>query len=122
MATTYKDLKGEGNFKRAEKKYEDLSKPIFKERLEKWKTELSQREIIVADQICSNVGKEFGYNTYSEESRLSLSENIDRMIKTIVVNYYYIKDKITFYVPINYKVKRFEKHVQNILQNRNNMQ
>ncbi len=66
-STQYLEVKAEehsipaGHEERFKKKYNDLRKPVNKDRLDAWKSGLTAQEIIDCDSICGKLGKEFGY-------------------------------------------------------------
>ncbi len=43
------------------KRKSDITKAIFSDRLEAWKTRLTPNEIATCEAICGNIGKQFGY-------------------------------------------------------------
>ena len=61
-------IEKQGLNQREEKKLGDLAKPINTSRLEAWKTRLTAQEITILEAICSNTGKQFGYQATQEVS------------------------------------------------------
>lgn len=104
---------------RARKKYEDLSKPIFKNRVNKWKDNLSPGEISIADIFCHKVGSEFNYN---EQKNISLISRIlirfRYIFLSIKVKIGFYKDYLFYNLPIKFKVQKFENYVKSVNENR----
>lgn len=100
---------------RIQKKYGDLAKPIFKNRTDKWKESLTQSEIQVAETICGKTGAQVGYQMTHEIPFLRLLVfKFKNMFKSLKVKLIFQKDYLFFYLPIEFKLKRFEAFVDNI--------
>ncbi len=50
-----------GHEARFKKKYDDLNRPVNVDRIDAWKTGLTEEEITACNSICGDLGKEFGY-------------------------------------------------------------
>ncbi|MCW8940558.1 MAG: sulfotransferase [Flavobacteriales bacterium] len=109
-----KDLTNHSS-ERLNKKYNDLIKPINTSRLDSWKTNLAYEQLILSDYICKRFGKKLGYKP---QTKITVLKKTSLFIKTIHIRYRLLieqlKDKITFYLPIKFKVNRFKKHIQRI--------
>ncbi len=106
-----KDLPGvDKHEKYLTKKYADLNRPINSDRINSWQTELSKKEIILCDSICGNFAKQFKYEKYYKIPLATFILNIFKNIFTITNSILDIeKDKILYYLPIHYKIKRLIK-------------
>jgi hypothetical protein len=108
---------------RARKKYEDLAKPIFTNRTDKWKTGLRESEIEIAEAFCKEIGSIFDYRS---QSNLKKSNSCLIRLKYLPLNLKirtnFIKDALFYYLPISYKVNRFEQYVAKIELKRKNTQ
>jgi hypothetical protein len=106
-----KDLPGvEKHEKYLTKKYADLNKPINADRKNSWQTELTKEEIILCDSICGDFAKQLKYEKYykisSGTTLLNFTKNIFTILKSILD---IEKDKLLYYLPIHYKLKRLIK-------------
>ena len=105
---------------RLNKKYSDLTKPINKNRLDSWKTNLAYEQLILSDYICNRFGEKLGYKP---QTNITALKKISLFIKTIHIRgrllIEQLKDKTTFYLPIKFKVNRFRKYVKQIEKVRN---
>ena len=100
---------------RIQKKYGDLAKPIFKNRTDKWKESLTQSEIQVAETICGKTGAQVGYLVTEKKSVLkSLGFKLKNSFKSLKVKLIFQKDYLFFYLPVEFKLKRFEAFVAKI--------
>jgi hypothetical protein len=104
---------------RAQKKYEDLAKPIFKDRVEKWKESLTSAEIELADFICHREASACGYLPETIHQKIPLFIKFILLTSRFKVLFSYLKDQLTYYLPISFKVKRFERFVNKVRHNRN---
>ena len=106
-----KDLPGvDKHEKYLTKKYADLNRPINSDRINSWKTELSKEEIIICDSICGKFAKQFQYEKYYKIPYGTITLNLIKNLFTIINSILYIeKDKILYYLPIQYKIKRLIK-------------
>ncbi len=105
---------------RLTKKYGDLIKPINTNRLESWKTKLSSNQITLSDYICYHYGLQLAYNPQVKlfwllKWKLFFNTFFERCKVTMEL----VKDQVTFYFPIKFKVKRFRKYVERIEKERN---
>lgn len=100
---------------RIKKKYGDLTKPIFSDRIDKWKTNLTAEEIENTELICGSTGKYFNYH---ESRNLSIFQKITRRIsffpKWINIRFTFFKDHVFYYLPIEMKVRKFEQFVEKV--------
>jgi len=114
-----KDLTNHSS-ERLNKKYNDLIKPINTSRLDSWKKKLTHEQLILSDYICNRFGENLGYKP---QTNITTLKKTSLFIKTIHIRYRLLieqlKDKITFYLPIKFKVNRFKKHIQRIEKVRN---
>ena len=99
---------------RAQKKYNDLAKPIFKNRIDQWKVDLSSKEIRIADHFCSTLGKEFHYQSEASNSSIGWETRFIAFYYILKVQLSYMKDVLTYYAPIQWKVNRFKIYVKKI--------
>ncbi len=100
---------------RIQKKYGDLAKPIFKNRTDKWKESLSLLEIQISESICGKTGAQVGYQMTHEISFLMLLVfKFKNVFKSLKVNLIFQKDYLFFYLPIEFKLKRFENFVEKV--------
>ncbi|MFM7667896.1 MAG: sulfotransferase family protein [Bacteroidota bacterium] len=111
----YKDDPDIEKSQRAKKKYEDLSKPIFKNRIDSWKESLSKNEISIADVFCQSSGSEFNY---LENYKIGYLRRIQiRLQYTFVflkVKMGFNKDYLFYHLPIEFKVWKFENYVNSV--------
>ncbi len=107
------------NSPRAQKKFNDLSRPIFKERMEKWRVHLSPNEIENIESLCGARGEAFGYyRTVNVHFFRTLAKDFALEIKRIPLHFQFLKDRLFYYLPIEFKVRRFESYVNKINQKR----
>ena len=115
---SYLDFENDEKLKssdRIQKKYGDLAKPIFKNRTDKWKESLTHSEIQVAESICGLTGAQVGYQATQEIPVLkSIDFKLKNSFKSLKVNLIFQKDYLFFYLPIEFKLKRFEAFVDKI--------
>lgn len=94
----------EGSEGRFRKKYDDLNRPVNKDRLDAWKTGLTEEEIIACNSICGELGKEFGYEvngkTHSQWKYLSYYFRAKKEIR---------KERLIYYLNPETKLKRLKK-------------
>lgn len=89
------------------KKYSDLNKSINKDRLDVWKEKLSSEEIKLADTICSESSRVFGYTSSNNINMLnSVALKLKHSVPIIKGYIDIYKDKLIYYLPIRYKMKR----------------
>jgi hypothetical protein len=92
------------------KKYSDLNKELNSDRLNVWKDKLTEKEIKLADAICSKNGKKYGYNEYYKlnviNSFFLKLKHIIPIIKGYIDVY---KDKLIYFAPIEMKLNRLKK-------------
>jgi len=92
------------------KKYRDLSKPISTNRINAWETNLTQEDIKLAESICGETGAFWGYlPTSNKEKNTKISAVY--FLKWLKVKFELTKDRIVFFFPISWKLKRFKKFV-----------
>lgn len=100
---------------RAKKKYEDLSKPIFKHRVDKWKENLSKSEISIAEVFCEEIGTKFNYLSTNKKG---LGKRFLIRLKfgflSIKIRLVFLKDNLFHHLPVAFKVRRFENYVNMI--------
>ena len=100
---------------RARKKYEDLSQPIFTSRIDKWKTGLTETEIEISEAFCNEIGTIFDYTSQSNQKKIkNYLIRLKHLPLNLKIRVNFIKDALFYYLPISYKVNRFEKYVANI--------
>lgn len=100
------------------KKYSDLSKPISTSRINAWENNLSSEEIKLSEKICGETGAIWDYlPTSSKEKRGKVSTSF--LLNWLRVKYELTKDRIVFFFPISWKLKRFKKFVNAIELKRN---
>ena len=91
------------------KKYSDLNQPMNTSRVSSWKTELNNKEIILCETICGNFAEQFGYQITQKISNYIKAKNILVYLLLITKSIYDIeKDRILYYAPIHYKIKRLK--------------
>jgi hypothetical protein len=89
------------------KKYNDLNQPINTNRVNSWKTELNNNEIILCETICGNFAKQFGYQITQKISFYVKTKNTFNHLFLIIKSIYDIeKDRILYFAPIHFKMKR----------------
>jgi hypothetical protein len=103
---------------RIKKKYGDLSQPISKDRVNAWKTGLTNHQIGICDFICASQGRKWGYESLFLR-KLSFSEKVIYWRARLRVGFELTKDRVAFYLPIGLKVSRFNKFVHKIEKRRN---
>jgi hypothetical protein len=107
------------NSPRAQKKYNDLSRPIFKERMEKWRVHLTPAEIEKIESLCGARGEAFGYyRVVNARFFRMIWKDLSLEIKRIPIHLQLFKDRLFYYFPIEFKVRRFEMYVEKINQKR----
>lgn len=100
---------------RFNKKYGDLNKEVNASRIASWESELSQKEIIICDVFCGDVGKEIGYQPTYSFSKLKKFYYYCNYIVPITKAYLDIKkDAFLFYISPSIKLKRLKKSYQKI--------
>ncbi|MFN3918449.1 MAG: sulfotransferase [Flavobacteriales bacterium] len=107
---------------RAVKKYTDLAKPINATRVEAWKRELPEKDIEICEIINGKVGEQFGYTVSKNQSFLGLKKvyiYLTHPMQILKAYYNIYKDDILYYVPIEFKLKRFVNQVDKISKLRN---
>lgn len=104
---------------RIQKKYGDLAKPIFTNRTEKWKENLTAFEIETTEAICNEVGKKVGYFPIKNISSIrNFYLRLKNLILFMKIHITFQKDYFFYHLPIEYKVKKFENFVQKINEKR----
>ncbi len=92
------------------KKYSDLDKELNGDRLNVWKEKLSESEIQLCDAICSDLAKEFGYDSYKTINRFKkLLLKINYFIPILKGYIDIYKDKFIYFAPIHLKINRLRK-------------
>lgn len=100
---------------RFNKKYADLNRPINKDRLNSWVTQLSSEEILKCDVICHSLAKQFGYGTLTELSKFQIySIRIKTSLPFIKAFWHVKKDRLLFFFPVKLKLKRLIKKYESI--------
>jgi hypothetical protein len=106
---------------RARKKYEDLAQPIFTNRIDKWKTGLTETEIEISEAFCNEIGTVFNYRSQSNQKKIkNYLIRLKHLPLNVKIRVNFIKDALFYYLPISYKVNRFEKYVAKIELKRKN--
>lgn len=106
---------------RARKKYEDLAQPIFMNRIDKWKTGLTETEIEISEAFCNEIGTVFDYRSQSNQKKIkNYLIRLKHLPLNVKIRVNFIKDALFYYLPISYKVNRFEKYVAKIELKRKN--
>lgn len=94
---------------RFQKKYGDLARPINTSRLEAWKTQLSERDRLVAEYVCGKMGRQFGYETTLD---IGLWQRIGLFFTTFIpflrAFYDVYKDECLFYLSPKLKMSRIK--------------
>ncbi|MBL4594255.1 MAG: hypothetical protein JKX68_10625, partial [Flavobacteriales bacterium] len=90
-----------------------VNKPIYNNRLEKWKKNLSSKNIAQCDAICSKIGSHFNYEKYNYLIKTSflLKWSISYYKGTLSV----IKQQILFTLPYRIKLWRLKQVVSNTI-------
>lgn len=108
---------------RWQKKYNDLSAPVFTKRIEAWKNELTQKEIKSIDSICSKYGEALGYRKmYDTSISFSLKTLIKGSPHMVLLRLQMLKNNLTELLPLSYKIVRFRKFVDKVERKRNSSQ
>ncbi len=112
---TYKNDTSTEKSERAKKKYEDLAQPIFHHRVEKWRDNLTQEEIRTAEAFCANLGTKFGYLPEQKNTKITtFLIRLKHLLLQVKTHLTFQKDYLFYYLPIRYKVSRFEQYVGKI--------
>jgi len=94
----------QGHDARFRKKYEDLNKPVNKDRLDAWKSGLDTEEIIACESICGKLGNEFGYKTTGKtHARLNYLGFYLKARMEI------LKERLIYYLAPKTKLRRLKK-------------
>lgn len=89
------------------KKYTDLTRPVNSSRTDSWRTELSRRDIEIAEYICGSTGDFFGYKkTLRLNFKKKLKISFRQLRGLFAVKAEHLKDRILFRVPIWIKMMR----------------
>ena len=93
--------------------FKGLKKDVYTSRINAWKEQLSAKEIKTAEQICGKIGTRYQYDLENLKRGPSLVYIIHfkQYIKACMVHY---KEKVTFYLPIKFKMKRFKKSMERL--------
>ena len=95
---------------RFKKKYSDLNKTLNSDRINSWQEQLSDSEIRICDALCYKVAETVGYNPLFKISIFSTLKTYITHILPVSSGYFDIfKDKILFYLPIQFKLNRLKK-------------
>ena len=93
--------------------FKGLKKGINTSRVHAWKEQLTPKEIKTTEQICGSVGLNFDYKQENAQSRFSLVSLIHfRLYIKALISYY--KEKVTYYLPIKFKLKRLKKSMHKL--------
>lgn len=84
----------------AKGKYDELSKPIYTDRLNTWKEKLSETEIGVISEICQ-IANDFNYSIEKSKVKLNFFKLLNGNIKFFIER---VKTKILFYLPLTIKI------------------
>lgn len=104
LKTSFNKVNNESVNSRNFIKYNDLSKPVNKDRLDSWKNELSDQEIYEIDFITNDVAKKIGYQKYSDSIySINKFKLITSKLKAIYSTRY---DKLIALFPLSLKLKR----------------
>lgn len=91
------------------KKYSDLNRNINPDRLEAWKTQLSDAEIKICDAICSPTAIKFGYVPLNKmTSVVKLRIYLLHFLSIFKANAEVKKNFLIYYVPASLKLKRLK--------------
>jgi hypothetical protein len=104
-----------GHHQRVLKKYNDLNKPVNAERVTSWKQELSEKEILVCEALCSDFSQKFGYTSVNKLGwlkRKMILLSVSGSILKAYIDFY--KDRLIYYAPLSLKLKRLQKRYQKI--------
>jgi hypothetical protein len=94
-------VKNNSSKKIAKNKYDELSKPIYTDRLNTWKEKLSDTEINVISEICQ-IANDFDYSIEKSKEKLNFYKLLIGKIKFFVER---VKTKILFYLPLSIKIQ-----------------
>lgn len=98
-----------GMRERYNKTFSDIERPVFTDRVEAWKKELSEKDLKICETICGNLALKFGYEktlkiSWSERFRIKASVFPQR----VWASYDYYKEFVLYYVSPAVKLKRIE--------------
>jgi hypothetical protein len=96
-----------GMKERYKKTFSDLEKPVFTDRIEKWKQDLPEKDIIVCDVICGKLAETYGYKI---ESRIGILKTAAVRLQTLPAFlqavYDFYKEFILYKVSPSIKMRR----------------
>ena len=105
VSTTIEDEKTK-NF--ATEHFHGLTKPVYQNRLEAWKTELSAEEIGLSELICGNLGLVYGYEM-KKQSRSQYAVTVAKYFRWYLRAHFSIyKEYPIYYLPVWLKLKRLK--------------
>jgi len=91
------------------KKYADLAKPVNKERINAWQSELSKKEIAALDAVCSGFASEFGYKAFTPVSFANKAGiKITNVFNSIRTSVFMNKEYFVYYFSPAVKLKRIK--------------
>jgi len=93
--------------------FKGLKKDVNTSRINAWKEQLTAKEIKTAEQICGKIGTRYQYDLENTQGGFSFVYllNFKQYLKACMVHY---KEKVTFYLPIKFKMKRFKKSMERL--------
>jgi hypothetical protein len=91
------------------KKYSDLNKPLNPARLSAWKEQLDEVEISICESFCGNLATKLMYDELQKLNYFKkLSYRLKYLKSILNANLDVYKDKLIFYMPLLYKLKRLK--------------
>ena len=94
---------------RYEKKYTDLNQPLNSNRLDVWKTQLSQKDITICDAICSSFAAKIGYHPYQKIKKTEVFLLKIKYLYPIINGYLDIyKDKLIYFINVKIKLSKLK--------------
>lgn len=104
-----KPINKSAHIERVKKTHSDLEKPIFTDRIEAWKTELTSSEIEICECICGDFAETLGYKKTKHISFIKKSIiTLKYFSQYIKASYDYRKEFLLFYVSPNIKLSRIQ--------------
>lgn len=82
--------------------------PITTQYSQKWRTQMSEQDISIADFICSNVGKQFGYQPHEQQTsiRQKITYTLQNLLQKPISDSYQHFMRLYFKVPISLRIWR----------------
>jgi hypothetical protein len=84
--------------------HKNISKPLDKSRLDKWKTKMQQSDVLKSDYICKHIAEFLGYeNSYNDKNSPYLF--IQTLPGVIFAWFFTLLEKLVFFLPIRIRSK-----------------